>query len=541
MHTTFDLRSGCLWLVCLAGCLPEAPLDRADAGGDAGRPAIATLEAYDWRGRQALPRALPWRPRLVLRAHRALDPEREAVLLLRGRADDSLIEDLERAPLRQEHEPRRVDASIEYAATHVTVVPSVPLEAGEPYLLVVAGWARDTRGERLAEDGQPWPYPLRVDDGARGGARVDLAWPADGASGVPPNLALAAVRFEGEPVDVTQSLGLNTADGTRVAAEIEAACCSALGWPQGGHCFAVRPHRALRPSTPYRLTLDEHVVDAHGAPVGPWSARFDTAASADRAPPEWTALTCALDETAVAAGCLRSDDESLHLRVRASEAVRIRLTSPAGTAVAVAPRGDATLGLHDLAPDAEWRLRLETQDAAGNRRVEMWTARTTRPLPTLSISEVRADALGSEPEQEYVEIRNYGNAPVDLQGLHLADAPDDEGTPIERPIVAHPGSRLLLVADGFDPESAEDANPPPGTPLVRMGSSVVPRGLSNSGEPLFLRDAAHRTISAAPARPRPEAGTCIVRAASSHRDGSPGSFVYDADDGCTPGRADRIP
>ncbi len=104
-----------------------------------------------------------------------------------------------------------------------------------------------------------------------------------------------------------------------------------------------------------------------------------------------------------------------------------------------------------------------------------------------------------------------------------------------------PGGRALLVADGFDPSAPDDTPVPPGTVLVRMGTSLGSGGLSNAGEPLFLRDPEGHRVSAAPATPPPRAGVCRVRQVDDPRTGAPGSFGYDAEGGCTPGRPDRPP
>jgi hypothetical protein len=97
----------------------------------------------------------------------------------------------------------------------------------------------------------------------------------------------------------------------------------------------------------------------------------------------------------------------------------------------------------------------------------------------------------------------------------------------------------LIVPSEFDPDdtaSGRDVVPPAGAILVRVDASLGSGGLSNSGEPLFLRDSMDRWISAAPAMPPPREAICIVRTSASRRTGEPGSFGYDAALTCTPGR-----
>jgi len=248
---------------------------------------------------------------------------------------------------------------------------------------------------------------------------------------------------------------------------------------------------------------------------------------------------CFFDEGPVTgAGCLRADDDGVYLRVRLNAPARLFLDGDDGTRLdaAVAPRGEALLRATGLGPDRAIPARLQVVGFLGHGPTVDLTLETTEPLPAVSIDEVRADPEGPEPDQEYVELWNRGDDPVPLAGLFLADAPDDEGDPLgdDAPVLP-PDGRALVVADTFDPAHPADPPVPPGVPLVRIGSSLASSGLSNGGEPLFLRDFERRRLSASPRAPAPRPGRCLIRVADDPRTGAEAAFALTDEGGCTPG------
>ena len=132
------------------------------------------------------------------------------------------------------------------------------------------------------------------------------------------------------------------------------------------------------------------------------------------------------------------------------------------------------------------------------------------------LTETRDNPYGEEPEQEYIELYNAGDATVSLQGFTVSDDPHREGQRIDADVAIFPGEALLLVSDAFDPEAVEEAVPP-GTRLIRMGSSLVRSGLSNAGEPILLRDAEGRRVSFIPVlQDAAREGECRSRSATGH-------------------------
>ncbi len=543
----FAVATGALLDACLEPLPDVLDRPRRDASVDAleapPRVGVGEIIALDARGSMRENHAVPRRVTLRLALDGRVTAPSGAIFLLRGAPNADLLGDLASAPLRVDTLARAAPIAIESVDGALLVRPIDALAIGAEYTLVVGGWLEDTHEERVL--GAPRAVALRVssapDDGA---TRVD-SWPPDGAPGVGPNLAFLALRFDGRVVGVRDAVYLaRGADGAPVAAELSEPPCAEIGWA-GGYCVVVRPHAPLVGGTAYALIAGEPLRDRSGAPIGESASHFTTSSDDDVTPPlPAEDEPCALDETALeGGGCLLADDRSLAVRLRTSEPVRAFFSvSHVGTrreAAVVSPRGDVALSVRGLAPETAFDATLYLIDAAGLELEQHVSLPTTAALASLSITEVRSDPRGVEPRQEYVEVLNFGAVPVDLRDFSLSDRADDEGDRVTRAFLLPAGARALFVADAFDAEDANDDAPAPGVPLVRIGTSIGSGGLSNAGEPLFLRDPSGRRVSAAPAMAARAAGACIVRIAADPRDGSSAAFVPDALDGCTPGLADR--
>lgn len=529
-----------MWLATLlAGCLelPPPPMPRDAAPVDASSPPrVLSVRVLDASEREWDDGAIPRAPRIVIVLSAPIAGEPEPVLLLAGEDDDDLRSDLTSAPLRAATSARAIACERRVEGSKIEVMPVAPLAPGARLVIAIGGWARDDAGHRIEG---PWAQALRVADDARAGARALETWPPDGATAIGTALPLAGVRFDGEVFGRASGLWIEGPDGERVPGSARAARCDEIGW-EGDHCAALIPSRALAPGVVHTIRSGTELRDATGAVVPMLFASFTTALEPDLDAPGFATMACAVDELTTEAGCVLADDSRLALRVRATEPARIRLEAAGQRALAIAPRGEATLELGSLAAGASIAATLVAIDAAGHeRRIELALA-TTDALPLVSIVEVRADPYGAEPRQEYVEIANVGTETIDLEGFALSDSPGAEGDVIAGSHRLTPGARALLVAEGFDAEDRGDGDRdvaiPPGVPLIRLDRSLASGGLSNAGEPLFLRDPLGRRISAAPAEPLPRPGVCVVRTSDDPRTGARGSFDYDVIDGCTPGR-----
>jgi hypothetical protein len=275
----------------------------------------------------------------------------------------------------------------------------------------------------------------------------------------------------------------------------------------------------------------EQLHDAHGALVEPLSASFDSADTVDLEPPSFAALSCLHDELPLAIGCALLGDRSLQLRMRAAEPVHVRLRSQERQAALLSAAGAIEIQLSGLTPGEAFELELQAFDLAGNVSEASLALQAAPELPSLSISELRADPAGPEPAQEYVELWNFGQRAVALRGVSLVDASDDKPSTIEQDAQLAAGARALLVADDFDPDNPRDPAPPPGTALIHVGPTLTRGGLANAGERLMLRDAAQHRLSAAPMRAA--AGQCLQRRGEDPRGGSSESFTVGP---CSPGQ-----
>ncbi|HEY3392833.1 MAG TPA: lamin tail domain-containing protein, partial [Lacipirellulaceae bacterium] len=142
-----------------------------------------------------------------------------------------------------------------------------------------------------------------------------------------------------------------------------------------------------------------------------------------------------------------------------------------------------------------YRARVRMQDAAG--RWSHWStpvefvAAPPVSVPTLAISEVHYNpynpALADAQDLEFIEIFNYGNEPVNLSGIQIADFRDD-------PYVF--GGGLSLDAGEY---IVVARTPAVFTSVYGPGINLAPTGwgtgnLSNSGETISLLDSAGALI-----------------------------------------------
>ncbi len=535
LHVGVFVASACLVSACFDVARPPR-LDASPPHDALGPPFVLSIAALDARGQRRSLDAIPRMPTLQVRTSAPLSGDPEPVMLLRGRDDDALREDLAAAPLRGPTLARVVEVTRSTDDDGLRLQPTSVLEPGEELLVVVGAWGRDPSGRAL---GMSLVQRVRVDGQGSGGARAVDAWPPDGAAAVSPSLRFAALRFDGPVEGLARGVWLEDAEGHRLGGVAQPARCEALGWTRGA-CAVLVPDDDLRPATRHALRVGAPLVDATGAPVPAFAAHFTTAAETDTEAPRLTPTTCAVDEQSLEGLCVRAEDTRLVVRLSAGEAARVQARTGLVRTSAVAPRGEATLELAPLPPDTPCDVVLEATDAGGNTLRVSLAVRTTEPLATLSITEIRADPAGPEPRQEFVELENHGTAWVELEGFHLADAASSIGDPVVGPHRIAPGARLLLVPSDFDPDDTgpggRDAPTPPGTTLVRMDRALGNAGLSNAGEPLFLRDPEGRRVSSAPATPAPREGWCTVRTSADPRTGAAAGFDYAPGGVCSPGR-----
>jgi hypothetical protein len=275
------------------------------------------------------------------------------------------------------------------------------------------------------------------------------------------------------------------------------------------------------------------LTDGHGAAITELYAAFTTQPEEQSEALTWQVAPCALDEQVLPIGCVLLGDDHMELQLFHNPAMRV-VAQLADQQIAVLPASmGAPLRFAGLVPGEAYTLTLDTIDASLQTERIIWPLRTAQPLPTLALTEVNADPQGNEPEQEYVELWNFGADAQSLDGLRISDGPKELGTTIPGQVLLAPGARALLVSDGFDPFDTRDHAPAAATLLVRVGKSVTRGGLANSGERLFLRTTEGQRLSSSPALPAPREGQCLVNTAEDARRAEPDDWIISD---CSPGR-----
>ena len=487
--------SSCLLPQC--ALTPEFPADAA--------PAAPVLTAWDARGEPVPLDLLPRRPRLSIGLAAPPDAPNDGPWLLAGASDAALLDDLDKLPLNATHLSRSVAIRHRWDGQRLAIEPIEALTAGGTYTLALP---------RKAAMGlkEPLMAQLLVDDSALAGAAVRATFPPAEAASVPNDLVEALISFDGVVHGADRGIWLEDARGYAHPARAEEVPCARYD-SAAASCIRVAPDRALDRSARYVLRSGGALLDGHGAAVSELHASFSTAHDTRD---ETTALqptACALDELTLPVGCALVTDERVELQLFQDPSVRV-LAELGDQRIAVLPASmSAPLRFAGLIAERTYTLIVETVDGRRHAEQISWPLQTAPLLPTLALSEVNADPHGSEPEQEYVELWNFGNEPQSLAGLHLSDDPKALGAALPVHTVIAPGARALLVSDDFDVHDGRDPAPAPGSLLVRVGKSVTRAGLSNSGERLYLRTAEGHRVSAAPSQPSPREGKCLVPSA----------------------------
>lgn len=479
-------------LLFLAAACVSAPVsipydaDDAHVETDAGPEHFGVGEAqvYSAAGDWMPPDAAPWLPEFRVLIPGAPDEWQGEVWLFSDARQSVIAEDLARAPIRVANLARSVPLQTVWLPQEVRVVPDVPLAPGR-YVLALRADAPFVG---------PWTEEFVVAE--NGGARLENTWPPSEATAVPAGVSRLFVRFGGEVHGALQLHG----PGGGVGFTSAHTSCEDFGWP-AGDCRRLELDGPLQRGS--RYTFDSRAMTDRTGRALERRMSFHTVTEASAA---LVPVVCDDDEVTLSWGCALVDDESLTLRARFDAPIRARLESPWMTVRTVSVHGELAIELRPIPADTEFEIELRLVDLAGDERSMSALVSTLPRLPDVFISEVRCDPFGREPQQEYVELFNATDEPVDLSGWRLSDAVARQGDVLSGSIPSR--GRLLVVASAFDPLGAEDVPVPAGTPLVRIGTSIASGGLSNAGEPLFLRAAEGQRIATFPARPSPGEGDC---------------------------------
>ncbi|MFT3921946.1 MAG: hypothetical protein QM778_05380 [Myxococcales bacterium] len=508
-----------LCLLAHAACFHDSTSLR----GSLGLPRVVSVTVRDTAGTPWPTEAVPRRIQVELRFE-ATPTERRSpwpIYLVRGLADDDFLADLAHPPLRDATASRLLDSSqVLGADAQLVVTPLESLLPGASYTLV---W--------LGEE-SPQSYPLKVSNSPAAGAALLQTLPISQARDIPLNMRRALLRFDGDLADFEVAWELHDPSGSS-AVEARRITCPTLGLGPGD-CIWLTWSRELAPQTLYTLSLSGDLHDATGAAVTFPPLSFETATQADYSPPTPIASPCAKDEEQVSGACVLGMEDSFGVRVQSEEPALVEMLALPARTADLAAQDPVELELAGLTSEGPCRF-LRLTDLAENRLEIPLCTPLPRDLATLTIDEVRADPLGPEPAQEYVELLNFGTLPLVMAGFFLTDDPFSEGRALSMPSPLLPGERVLVVGPDFERREPNDAPVPDAVRLLRLDASL---SLANDGSSLFLRDAQGRRLAEIPRLAPAAPGLCVARAAGSRpRSGHSEAFVHDETTICTPGSA----
>jgi len=242
---------------------------------------------------------------------------------------------------------------------------------------------------------------------------------------------------------------------------------------------------------------------------------------------------CGEGELVLGPACARLDDDRLTLVSYGAPSLWA-LTAPSPALGAVGP--GASLIVRGLEPSRATRLSATVFDAAGVRGFVDTEVVMLGWHPHVVLNEVLANPAGPEASSEWVELANDGRDAVDLEGFVLSDA----GGSISLPsFVLESGEMVLVVGASFEPDSALDVLPAPGTRVIRV-PELGASGLSNAGEPLRLRARDGRLLSTFPSIAARHAGVSIARRALDASDTDADSFGEHSAPGASPGASNTL-
>ena len=496
--------------------LPEVGPRRDARSFDAWEPEEASLHAFDANGMELPLDALARHVEFDLRPASA-----DIVLLLPAALDALRDADLRARRLSERLVAEAIPLNIAPSGDHLRLTSSLYAEPDSRWSLVAVTQGEDGRISNASV------WPLHVLDGPDGGARVIASWPAEGTARVPLELHEVSLQLDGE-VDLSDAFVLLTSEGGEVRGELAEVPCEALGF-EGGTCVRwLLPH-ALYPRTEHQIAV-RRLRDRRGADVPPFVLTFATGEDAAYAPHARIPTSCPIDEIATPWGCVLQTDQTWSLALSLDTPSRVELTVEDRIVRALAPRGDVELALDALQPGMRTPATITMTSLSGMALHTEILVTTHAALAPIVIREVCANPSGDEPAQEWVELQNVGDEEASLEGLHIADRMDAEGTDIGSDRMLLPREHVLLVGDAFDPDAAGVL---PGATLIRVGRTIVSSGITNRGEALYLRDAMQRRLAFVPAMEGFEDRCVIRREEVPMRRDVPESFDYAA---CTPGR-----
>jgi hypothetical protein len=425
------------------------------------------------------------------------DAAPEGAEIYRGELTDYYLARIRAGERPSTLEQRLVPSRSWREASSLVVAPTVPLEEGAEYTLVVPS-------------GENARLIVSTDDRRPLFARV---WPPPGASGVGP-----VAVYCGEEAVLAASVAIDLApDGVSALFERGAAPAIAVG-----RCLRLSATEAVSAGSWLMPppVVGGQLIDPEPLEIG------------SEKQPE--SLYCGSGFVRIGPGCAEVADDRFTL-----ESLDVPVywaIGGSGVDFTQAFEASGRMVVRGLVPNAVTELQVRAISVGGHIWDDGFTARTHAPTAHVVINEVLADPRGPEPAQEWVELYNDGLEPAVIGGWTLEDI---GGSVVLGAISIPAGAFLLVVREDFDPGSDVDVPPWEGAPLLRV-ASLGKNGLSNTGEQLTLRDVSGSAVSRFPALPKPKAGISVARREPWLADDDPAGFAYHAGVGASPGGPNQV-
>jgi hypothetical protein len=264
--------------------------------------------------------------------------------------------------------------------------------------------------------------------------------------------------------------------------------------------------------------------------LGDWALPPEPLVHAVSPPP--TAVSCGDGEVALGLGCLRVLDDRVELR--GPEPASHTILGPGG-AGGLLWAGES-LVVPGLVPAREYAVRASMVIGDGTVVTDEREGIAADPLPHVVINEVLANAVGPEPQSEWVELFNDGTLSVELGGWTLADAATETSLPVA---TLGSGEYALIVREDYEPDAELDVAPVLGTRLLRV-TELGRGGLANGGELLRLRSPDGVVRSRFPALAAAQAGESVARRHPWLADDDADAFGPHAAPGASPGAENAL-
>lgn len=411
--------------------------------------------------------------------------------LFQGSLSDYYLSKLKQGEVPDSLAARQLPVVSWRSASELVVAPILPLAAGPYSLVAVSGL--------LGEFQVATERPL-----------LRRVWPASGAGG---SLRFAVYCGDGASVPSGGSVVLQPGELT-VALSPGVDAEGALA----DHCLHFKSDVELAPE---QIVVPPPASGAWALDPSPFSAPSTQPA---------LALSCEQAEIGFGLGCAVAADD--RATIRTPQAPLLWVVHSARGAFVEVTRDGASFVARGLFPGRREHLWGSVHDATGAQLgFDLFVATLmARARPVLN--EVLADALGPEPQSEWIELVNDGSLALDLSGYQLQDGGGLTALPSA---LIGPQEYALLVRDDFAP-NASDVPPAPGVQLIRV-PTLGKSGLSNGGERLALLDSAGQECSVVPALPA-KPGQSLARRHPWSLDADPDAFGFGPP---SPGTANDAP